>query len=242
MLSSFRPPANASDASSTATTPCGAARAYNDWLAETYLRRDSRFKGIAILPMHDAEAALEELHHAYHRVGHVRRSVPCNRSALEPWSQTLLAGIRGSGSLGLPDRRSRRRPLGSRYGHDEYFHRRQCHRTSDVSGDRFGGDAVEQSVRPFYGPARSLSRRRSALVSHGARTSFSILRGGNADQSARRVAAIAGGTNRRRLSSARSFKPADWWWASRAGNQTWPTRSKWRASKRSCSHRTFPTR
>ena len=43
----------------------GAARAYNDWLAETYLRRDSRFKGIAIVPMHDADAALEELHHAY---------------------------------------------------------------------------------------------------------------------------------------------------------------------------------
>ncbi len=47
----------------------GAARAYNDWLAETYLRRDSRFKGIAILPMHDAEAALEELQHAYTELG-----------------------------------------------------------------------------------------------------------------------------------------------------------------------------
>lgn len=44
---------------------CGAARAYNDWLAETYLRRDSRFKGIALLPMHDADAALEELQHAH---------------------------------------------------------------------------------------------------------------------------------------------------------------------------------
>jgi uncharacterized protein len=48
---------------------CGAARAYNDWLAETYLRRDSRFKGIAILPMHDAEAALEELQRAYKELG-----------------------------------------------------------------------------------------------------------------------------------------------------------------------------
>jgi len=47
----------------------GAARAYNDWLAETYLGRDSRFKGIAIVPMHDAEAALEELHHAYVELG-----------------------------------------------------------------------------------------------------------------------------------------------------------------------------
>ena len=47
----------------------GAARAYNDWLTETYLRRDSRFKGIALLPMHDAEAALEELRRAYTELG-----------------------------------------------------------------------------------------------------------------------------------------------------------------------------
>jgi predicted TIM-barrel fold metal-dependent hydrolase len=47
----------------------GAARAYNDWLAETYLGRDSRFKGIAIVPMHDADAALEELRHAYSELG-----------------------------------------------------------------------------------------------------------------------------------------------------------------------------
>jgi predicted TIM-barrel fold metal-dependent hydrolase len=48
---------------------CGAARAYNDWLAETYLRRDPRFKGIALLPMHDADAALAELQHAYTELG-----------------------------------------------------------------------------------------------------------------------------------------------------------------------------
>jgi predicted TIM-barrel fold metal-dependent hydrolase len=47
----------------------GAARAYNDWLAETYLGRDTRFKGIAIVPMHDADAALEELRHAYTELG-----------------------------------------------------------------------------------------------------------------------------------------------------------------------------
>ena len=47
----------------------GAARAYNEWLAETYLRRDSRFKGIGILPMHDPEAALEELRRANTELG-----------------------------------------------------------------------------------------------------------------------------------------------------------------------------
>jgi len=47
----------------------GAARAYNDWLAETYLQRDPRFKGVALLPMHDADAALAELQHAYRDLG-----------------------------------------------------------------------------------------------------------------------------------------------------------------------------
>jgi predicted TIM-barrel fold metal-dependent hydrolase len=40
------------------------AQAYNEWLAETYLDRSTRFRGVAILPMHDPEAAVEELHRA----------------------------------------------------------------------------------------------------------------------------------------------------------------------------------
>lgn len=47
----------------------GAAQAYNDWLAETYLARDRRFRGVAIVPMHDAEAALAELRRAYTKLG-----------------------------------------------------------------------------------------------------------------------------------------------------------------------------
>ena len=47
----------------------GAARAYNTWLAETYLQRDTRFKGIGIVPMHDAEAALEEMRRACKELG-----------------------------------------------------------------------------------------------------------------------------------------------------------------------------
>src|SRR5262245_60266130 len=43
----------------------GASRAYNDWMAETYTARDHRFKAVALVPMHDADAALEELHRAY---------------------------------------------------------------------------------------------------------------------------------------------------------------------------------
>src|ERR1044071_4869351 len=47
----------------------GVARVYNEWLAETYLQRDRRFKGIALLPLHDAEAALEELRYACTKLG-----------------------------------------------------------------------------------------------------------------------------------------------------------------------------
>ena len=47
----------------------GAARAYNDWLAEAYLQRDRRFKGIALVPMHDTEAAVEELNRAHTKLG-----------------------------------------------------------------------------------------------------------------------------------------------------------------------------
>ncbi len=199
MLSSFRPPANASDGSSTATTPSARrARTTIGW-PRLILRRDTRFKGIAIVPMHDADAALEELRHAYTELGMCGVLFPGDGSALEPWSKTVLAGVCGSGALGLSGRRSRRWPLGPRYGDDEYLHRRQCHWTSHVSGDRFGGDGAEQSLRPFHGPARSLSGRRAALVSHGARTSVAILRGGHADQSARRITEIAGRENRRGL-------------------------------------------
>ncbi len=199
-------------------------------------------KASPFVPMHDAEAALEELRHAYTELGHVRRPVPCYRSALEPWRKTLLAGIRGSGSLGLPDRRSRRWPLGSRYGHDECFHRRQCHRSSDVAGDRFGGDGVEQSVRPFL-------RACAWLTSKAVRSGFSWRSNVFLDLTRRERRSIRAASccicRRDKPSpttSAGWFKQAAWWWASRAGNQTWPTRSKWRESKRSCSPRTFPTR
>lgn len=47
----------------------GAAQAYNDWLADTYLSRDRRFRGVAIVPMHDAEAATAELSRACTQLG-----------------------------------------------------------------------------------------------------------------------------------------------------------------------------
>jgi len=39
----------------------GTARAYNDWLADTYLKRDSRLKGVGLIPFQEPDAAVEEL-------------------------------------------------------------------------------------------------------------------------------------------------------------------------------------
>ena len=37
------------------------ARAYNDWLYQTYLKNEPRFQGVGLIPMQDPEAAVEEL-------------------------------------------------------------------------------------------------------------------------------------------------------------------------------------
>jgi predicted TIM-barrel fold metal-dependent hydrolase len=39
-------------------------RAYNDWLHAEYTSQDSRLRGMALLPMQDPEAAIDELHRA----------------------------------------------------------------------------------------------------------------------------------------------------------------------------------
>jgi len=46
-----------------------ATRAYNDWLYETYLRVNPRFKGMALIPMQEPDAAIDELRHAVSDLG-----------------------------------------------------------------------------------------------------------------------------------------------------------------------------
>jgi predicted TIM-barrel fold metal-dependent hydrolase len=58
------PPANALDASSTGTMPWEPLGLTTTGLLKL-ICNGIRFKGIGVLPMHDAEAALEELRHAY---------------------------------------------------------------------------------------------------------------------------------------------------------------------------------
>jgi hypothetical protein len=51
-------------------------RAYNDWLHETYLQRSPRFQGMALIPMQDPEAAVEELRRAVLDLGFCGAMVP----------------------------------------------------------------------------------------------------------------------------------------------------------------------
>jgi predicted TIM-barrel fold metal-dependent hydrolase len=48
------------------------ARAYNDWLYETYTSVDPRISGVALIPMQDPKAAVEELRYAIKDLG-----MPC---------------------------------------------------------------------------------------------------------------------------------------------------------------------
>ncbi len=51
-------------------------RAYNDWLSETYNNSDDRFKGLALIPMQDPDAAVTELKRAVGELGMVGAMLP----------------------------------------------------------------------------------------------------------------------------------------------------------------------
>ena len=55
-----------------------AARAYNDWLADEYLAADSRFHGMALIPMQDPEEAVKELRRAVTELGMLGAMLPSN--------------------------------------------------------------------------------------------------------------------------------------------------------------------
>lgn len=55
-----------------------ATRAYNDWLHQTYLQFNPRFKGMAIIPMQDPEEAVNELRRAVTELGMLGAMMPSN--------------------------------------------------------------------------------------------------------------------------------------------------------------------
>ena len=51
-------------------------RAYNEWVYDSYMQNDSRFKGMALIPMQDPVAAVAELRHAVEELGFVGAMLP----------------------------------------------------------------------------------------------------------------------------------------------------------------------
>jgi len=60
-----------------------ACRAYNDWLFETYLSKNSRLKGIALIPLQHSDAAVSELHRAVKQLGMLGGMLPSNGEAIQ---------------------------------------------------------------------------------------------------------------------------------------------------------------
>ena len=54
------------------------ARAYNDWLYENYCERSPRFKGMALIPLQDPQAAVAELKRAVQELGMCGAMLPSN--------------------------------------------------------------------------------------------------------------------------------------------------------------------
>src|SRR5262249_57195699 len=75
---------------------------YNYWLARSYLQREPRFKGIGILRMHDDEAALEELQHAYTELGVCGVLFPATGVHLTPGAKPYWSVYAEAARLGCP--------------------------------------------------------------------------------------------------------------------------------------------
>jgi predicted TIM-barrel fold metal-dependent hydrolase len=51
-------------------------RAYNDWVHATYLARDPKFQAVALIPMQEPSAAVDELHRAVEELGFIGAMLP----------------------------------------------------------------------------------------------------------------------------------------------------------------------
>ena len=55
---------------------CSIARAYNNWFHARYIKKDSRLKGVAMLPVQDPQGAVEELRYAVEKLDMVGAFLP----------------------------------------------------------------------------------------------------------------------------------------------------------------------
>jgi predicted TIM-barrel fold metal-dependent hydrolase len=88
---------------------CSIARAYNNWFHARYIRKDSRLKGVAILPVQDPQGAVEELRYAVEKLDMVGAFLPSatvmNKGLGHPDFHPIF---REAERLGVPPRRPRR--------------------------------------------------------------------------------------------------------------------------------------
>ena len=68
------------------------SRAYNDYLHDKFLIRDQRFRGMALLPLQDPAAAVNELRRAVNNYG-MLGGIAGGRIASAPWPPAVLAGL-----------------------------------------------------------------------------------------------------------------------------------------------------
>jgi predicted TIM-barrel fold metal-dependent hydrolase len=79
------------------------SRAYNDWLAETYLSHPSRrFAAVALLPMLEPEHAARELHRAVTQLGFCGGMLPGNGLPNQLGSHVYYPLYRKAAELGVP--------------------------------------------------------------------------------------------------------------------------------------------
>lgn len=60
-----------------------ACTAYNSWLYEKFLSKNSRLKGMALIPLQNVDAAIAELHRAVKELGMVGGMLPSNGEAIQ---------------------------------------------------------------------------------------------------------------------------------------------------------------
>ncbi|MGH7906776.1 MAG: amidohydrolase family protein [Candidatus Binataceae bacterium] len=63
-----------------------AVRGYNDWLHDSYMKKSSRLKGMALLPMRDIDAAVRELRRNVKELGMCGAMLPSNGIKAHPGS------------------------------------------------------------------------------------------------------------------------------------------------------------
>ena len=82
---------------------CAVSRAYNNWFHDRYIKKDSRLKGVAVLPIQDPQKAAEELRYAVEKLDMVGAFLPSAMVIGESlWPCRLCADLPRSRALGVP--------------------------------------------------------------------------------------------------------------------------------------------